>query len=143
MRLVKWNPGHMRTVHRGFDDLFEEFFGMPATRERTWVPRVDVNEHEDRFEVLAEIPGMEKDEITIEVQDRMLAIRGEKKDEEEKEGGGRHIRERRRGRFERTFTLPDNVDVGEIDAAYRNGVLTITIPKMEEAKPKEIRIDVK
>jgi len=143
MRLVKWNPGYMRTFHRNFDDLFDEFFGTPDVRDRSWVPRVDVTEHEDRFEVEAEIPGMEKNEIAIEVQDRMLAIRGEKKGDEEKKTEGCHIRERHWGRFERTFTLPDNVEVDKIDAAYKNGVLTIAIPKIEKAKPKEIKIDVK
>ncbi|MBN1885448.1 MAG: Hsp20/alpha crystallin family protein [Candidatus Krumholzibacteriota bacterium] len=143
MRLVKWNPGYLHPLNRNMDDLFDGFFGVPLARERTWAPRVDVHEHEDRFELQAEIPGMEKEEISIEVQERMLAIRGEKKVEEEKDEAGCHIRERHWGRFERTFTLPENVDTAKIDAAYRNGVLTIGIPKKEEAKPKEIKVEVK
>ncbi|UCF07115.1 MAG: Hsp20/alpha crystallin family protein [bacterium] len=127
--------------------LFDNFFGMTrrggdigATR---WAPRVNVEETPDRYEVTAEIPGMEKDEIKIEVKDHEMTIRGEKKMEEEKKDKNFHLFERCYGQFARTFALPDNVDTNKITAEYKNGILMLGIPKTEEAKPKEIEVKIK
>lgn len=107
-----------------------------------WTPRVNVEENDDTFELTAEVPGMKKDEINIDIKDHTLTIRGERKLDEEKKDKNYHVCERCYGEFTRTFTLPDNVDADKIEAQYDAGILRLTIPKKEEAKPKEIQVKV-
>ena len=90
----------------------------------------------------AEIPGMAKDDIKAEVKDHQMTITGEKKLQDDKNGKDYHVCEICYGKFERTFTLPDNVDTQKIDAEYKDGILNLAIPKTEEAKPKEIKVKV-
>jgi HSP20 family protein len=126
--------------------IFDNFLGWPRryalTREDSFTPRVNVEEGKDRFLLTAEVPGMEKDDIKIEVKDHQLMITGEKKMEAENKETDYHVCEICYGRFERSFTLPDNVNADKIEAAYKSGVLTLTIPKTEEAKPKEIKVKI-
>jgi HSP20 family protein len=130
-----------------FDDFVERFFyGWPAFSEEsdlTWAPRVDVNETEKEFIIDAELPGMEKKDIHVGVENDMLKITGERKDERKSENGNYSRRERHYGKFERTFALPDTVDAEKVNAEFKNGLLTITLPKTEKAKPKEIAVEVK
>jgi HSP20 family protein len=120
---------------RFFDDWSEGPSGMG-----TYWPAIDVSEREDDLLVRAELPGMQTEDIDIEVQNSALLIRGEKKDETEKSGERYHYVERRSGSFQRIVQLPSEVDADNIDANYKDGVLTITLPKSEQAKPKRISV---
>lgn len=148
MSIIRWNPGRqLSSMDREFDSLLDNFFGAerwPANgRSYTFTPRVNVNEKEDKFEVTAELPGMSKDEISIELHEGLLTLKGEKNLEKEETNGNYHIRERSHGKFERIFTLPDYVEADKIEAEYKDGVLKVDIPKTEAPKPKEVKIKVK
>lgn len=106
-----------------------------------WAPAVDVSEKEDGVYVRAEVPGMSKDDIKLEVHDGTLTISGSKKQEKTDEKENYYRTERSFGSFCRTFSLPSTIQTDKIKANYKDGVLTITLPKVEEAKPKEIKIE--
>jgi HSP20 family protein len=133
--------------YQNFGDIWDNFFNLARTGGEIdtvhWTPRVNVEENDGGFELTAEVPGMKKEDISIDVKDRTLTISGERKLEEEKKDKNYHVCERSYGEFSRTFTLPDNVDAGKIEAEYDQGVLKLSIPKKEEAKPKEIKVKVK
>ena len=141
MSLIRLNPYRNlvslpKEINRFFND-----FGVDAWNTDTvWSPAVDINETEDGFEVKAEIPGMKKDEIQINYEDDMLTLSGERNQEKEEQNKNFHRIERRYGKFQRSFHLPNHVKADGIKANYKNGVLTVNIPKSEEAKPKEIAI---
>ena len=128
-----------------FSDLFNRFFEnwdlIPSMEGRTWWPLLDVNERENEFVIRAELPGMKSEDIQLTVQGNVLTISGEKleKTEEEKKGKYYHV-ERRYGSFRRDVTLPSSVDADKIEAGMENGVLTVTLPKTEQAKPKKISV---
>ena len=150
MTLIRWRPRRDLMPFPGFPefgDLWDNFFNLRRMggdmEDYRWTPRVNVEENEDAFELTAEVPGMQRDEINIDIKDRTLTIRGEKKLEEEKKDKNYHVCERCYGEFTRTFTLPDNVDADKIEAEYDAGILKLAIPKKEEAKPKEIKVKVK
>jgi HSP20 family protein len=148
MRLVRWRP---RTGLPVYDDYFNRMldgFFEPRGRKMDlqnfdWAPRVNVEELEDRFEITAEVPGMKKEDIDIEIVDDVLTIKGERKLEKEEEKANYHICERSYGTFQRAFTLPENVTTDNIAAEYADGILRLAVPKAEPEKPKEIRIEVK
>ncbi|MBU8922389.1 MAG: Hsp20/alpha crystallin family protein [Bacteroidales bacterium] len=149
MRLMRWYPETtgLKTLQGEMDDIFNNLFLVNRRRldtdYRGWTPRVDIQEHENNYEISAEIPGRDKDEISIEVQENILTIRGEKKKEEKATEKNYHLCERHCGSFERSFTLPDNTEPEGVDAEYKNGVLNITVPKTEKAIPKEIKVNIK
>ena len=148
MRLVKWKPAAgLPVYHDHFERMFDDFFGVNRRRmdlqNFDWTPRVNVEEKEELFEITAEVPGMKKDEIDIEVQDGVLTIRGERKFEKEENGTNYHICERSYGTFQRAFTLPENVREDNIEAEYKDGILRLALPKAEPQKPKEIKVEVK
>jgi HSP20 family protein len=127
--------------------MFEDFFGAPEEgglpdfwAQGRFVPAVDVAENDEGLTLMAEIPGVSKDELDVSFEDGVLTLRGEKKEEEKREGTGWHRVERRYGRFERRIRLPEYVDVDKITARHADGVLTLTMPKAERAKPKSIAI---
>jgi HSP20 family protein len=105
-------------------------------------PRVDAKENDERLLVVAELPGLKREEIQVTVHDGALTISGERKNETEEKGEGYLRREISRGSFKRTFVLPETVDVEKIDAKYEDGVLKIEFPKVEEAKPKQIDVKI-
>jgi HSP20 family protein len=126
-------------------DLFERIFEdlelpAPWAAGREWLPAFDVAETEDEVIVKAELPGMAVEEIDITLTDGLLTIKGEKKREKEDKKENFHRIERRYGSFSRTFSLPVEVKADGIDASYKNGVLTVTLPKAEETKPKRIEV---
>jgi len=129
------------------DDFVERFFyGWPTFEKNTdvaWVPRVDVNESEKDIVIDVEIPGIDKKDVKVEVKDNTLYISGERKSERTDDNGGCCVSERHYGKFERSFSLSDAVDAGKIAAKYKDGVLTLTLPKTEKALPREIAVDVK
>lgn len=108
-----------------------------------WLPEVDISEEKDRILVKADLPGMRQEEIDVEVSDGVLTIKGERKRESETKEGKTYRVERSYGSFLRSFTLPAGVDAAKVNAAYKNGVLEITLPKLAEAKAKQIKVDVK
>jgi HSP20 family protein len=108
-----------------------------------WFPAVDLYEDKDTLQVKAELAGLKKEDIEISLQDGHLTLSGERKQEETQEGGEVYRTERWVGRFHRSINLPCRVDAEKITATYNEGVLTVTLPKAEEAKPKQIPITVK
>jgi HSP20 family protein len=108
----------------------------------TWAPLVDIFEMGDDVVIRAELPGLEKDDVDISVENNTLMLRGERKRETGFEEKGAYHLERSFGKFSRSFTLPKTVDPTRISASYRNGVLELTIPKVAEAKPRKIEIKV-
>jgi HSP20 family protein len=150
MTLIRWRPRRDLMPFPAFPefgDLWDNFLDWPRIggeiETYRWTPRVNVEENDGIFELTAEVPGIDKKDINVEVKDHVLTIRGEKKLEEEKKENNYRVCERCYGEFVRTFTLPDNVDADKIEAQYENGVLKLIIPKKEEAKPKEIKVAVK
>lgn len=108
-----------------------------------WAPALDLYEDKDHLTVKAELPGMNKDDIDIAIEDGVLSISGERKHEEKHTESESYRSERFYGRFNRSLTLPKPVDVDKVKAAYKDGVLTVTLPKTEAAKPKQIEVNIK
>jgi HSP20 family protein len=130
------------STRREIDRVFDRFFGQADSMAGSWVPPVDVRETKDAIEVVAELPGMKPEEVEVNIENNVLTIGGEKK-HEVSEGNGEseyHFVERRYGRFERSFTLPRTVDADQIGARFHDGLLTITLPKAEAAKPRRVEI---
>ncbi|MCI0708511.1 MAG: Hsp20/alpha crystallin family protein [Ignavibacteriae bacterium] len=130
------------------DTVFNNFFRGDVLDDGTfglshWTPAVDITEKENEYLVNVELPGINKDDVKIMVENNVLTIRGERKqDQETKQDGYRRV-ERSYGAFQRSFKLPNTVKAEKIDASYKDGVLTVTLPKAEEAKPKQIEVKVK
>lgn len=147
-RIVRFDPfKEMTTLQDRMSRLFDEAWGRPQRAEEdfitgAWLPAVDVRENKDNLEIMAELPGMEPKDVEVSVENNVLSIKGARQFEKATEGETYHRVERSYGAFERSFTLPTNVDPGKIKAVYRNGVLSLTLPKKEEAKPKSISIKV-
>jgi HSP20 family protein len=117
----------------------ETLFGGGLTQD-LWTPPVDVEETPDNLIFRAELPGMTRDDIDVELEDGVLTIQGEKKEEQRDENAQGLLYERRWGRFTRRFTLPRAVDANGISAHYSNGILTVRVPKAEEAKGRKIEV---
>ena len=124
-----------------FDRFFEDFEIPVGFREETeFTPAFDVSETENELIVKAEVPGMDKKDINVNLSDGLLTITGEKHHEKKEESEKYHCFERRYGKFSRTMRLPSEVETEKVDAMYKDGVLTITLPKSETVKPKQIEI---
>lgn len=137
MTIVRWDP--MRELL----NLHARFAGSPENGDDSygsWAPAVDIFERGDDLIIRAEIPGVDKDDIDVNVEKNTLTIRGERKREKEYEEDRTFRMERVFGSFVRTFSLPRTVDASGISASYSNGVLELQLPKAEEAKPKRIEI---
>lgn len=144
--LSTWSPfrdllNMQKELGRVFDGLFTDY-DTEGSFAATWAPRVDVVERKDSYVIKAELPGVDKNDVKITLQENVLTIRGEKKQEKEEKDSNMHRIERSYGAFERSFSLPTNVKGEKIDASYKDGILAITLPKVEEAKPKEIEVKV-
>lgn len=139
--------GKSLAVGPSLDDFIEKFFyGWPRfelAAETTWAPRVDVRESDKEIVVEAELPGVEQKDIKVNVANNVLTISGERRGEEKTEKKGYSRIERHYGKFERSFGLPETVNADKVSAEFKNGVLTLTLPKTEKAKPKEINVAVK
>jgi len=112
------------------------------TAEATWVPPVDIFEDPEAIRIIAEVPGVKPEEVKISLEDNVLTIRGSKQQAAEERTERVHRYERTYGTFERSFTLPATVDASNIQASYEHGVLTVTLPKAEQAKPRQIEVQV-
>jgi len=147
MAIVRWEPFRdLVTSQRDFDRLFREAFspvyGEGELSTRTWAPPVDIYENGDNLVLKAELPGVDPKEVEIRVEDNTLYLKGERKFEKEVKEENYHRVERSYGAFTRTFSLPNTIDSDKVQAEYKDGVLTLTMPKKEEAKPKTIKINV-
>ena len=145
MQLVKWNPMRdMLSFNNRADRIFNDFFypsrGMQMSKDSGWNPRVDIYEDEEAIVLKAELPGVEKDNIVVDVEGRVLTLKGERSSDNEVKEESYYRRERTFGSFERRFNLPDNVDPEKITADYKDGILKLGIPKPDENKPRQITV---
>ncbi len=124
--------GRITNLQDELDRLFEV--------ERIWTPALDVQEDKDNFHVRVELPGLKREDIEVSLDDGALVISGERKAETVAEGAEVRLQERYYGKFSRTLTLPSAVATDKVSAAYKDGILTVTLPKVEEAKPKTITV---
>jgi HSP20 family protein len=143
-QLKTWSPvDRLASLRDEMDRLFD--FTWP-TRDTGlfsgWSPALDVHDEKDNLVVQVELPGMKKDEIDISLHDGVLTVTGERKSEREQKEGETFRSERYFGKFQRSITLPSQVDSGKVKAAYKDGVLTVSLPKAEAAKPKQIAVSV-
>jgi len=137
-------PGLQRRLGRLIDDAFQ---GWPATQSdggalTGWTPPVDVLEDKDAVQISVELPGVKADDVKISLENSVLTIRGEKRQTAEEKTEHVHRYERCYGMFERSFTVPSTVDADHIQASYDLGVLTVRLPKVERAKPRQITVKV-
>ena len=143
MRLVKYERpglawptfGRLANLQDELDRLFES----PMTG---WAPALDVQEDADNFSIRVELPGLKREDIAVSLQDGALVISGERKSEKVEDGVEVHRQERYYGKFQRALTLPAPVAADKVKAQYKDGILTVTLPKTEEAKPKQIDVSV-
>lgn len=128
-------------LSKNFSDIMDEFFNDAVrSRRDSFVPSIDISETEDQFVITAELPGMDKDDIDINLENKRLTISGERSIKKEEDGKKFHRVETQYGSFERSFQLPDNVDEESISATYENGMLDISIDKNEQEVKKKIEI---
>lgn len=146
MKLTKWDP------FREIEDMFDRYTKAIGKPQRTsqevmttgdWAPRVDIAETDKAFTIKAEIPEVKKEDVKVTVDNGVLTLRGERKMEKEEKDKKFHRVERYYGSFTRSFTLPDNIDESKIDAGFKDGMLTLSLPKTEETKPKAIEVKIK
>lgn len=135
--LVRWN--NAATLPRMLS-VFDELFEAPVRTSRTFTPRVDVRELEKEFVLRAELPGISKDEVKLAIENRVLTISGEKKFERNEDNHNIHLQETAYGEFSRSFNLGDGIDDSQIKADYKDGILTITLPKSEKVVARQIDI---
>jgi HSP20 family protein len=153
MSLIRWNPtrelsawpSELLSIQREMNRLFDTFargdediIGLSR-----WAPAVDIAERDDEYLVRMELPGVRKEDVRITIENNILTIRGEKKQEETKTDDGFRRVERSYGSFQRSFTLPSAVRADKVDAVTQDGVLTVKLPKAEEARPKQIEVKVR
>ena len=143
MRVKVFEPFRsFKPFYGDFDRWFNEVAKGSETKDAVWNPNVDVYETDNSYVLKADLPGINKEDINLDINNNTLTLKGEKKFEEKVEKD-KYLRiERRYGSFSRSFTLSDKVDKENISANYKDGVLEVTLPKKEEAKPKEIKVEV-
>jgi HSP20 family protein len=149
MAIVRFQPFRdLLATEREFDRLFRDAFSsFSPEREaelstRAWAPAVDIYENENNIVLKAELPGVDPKDVEVRVEDNTLYLKGERKFEKETKEENYHRIERSYGSFARSFTLPNSIDAEKVAAEYKDGLLTLTLPKREEAKPKTIKISV-
>jgi HSP20 family protein len=148
MDIIPWRPfgGELSSLRQEMDRLWDRFVGeSPLARRITgeWWPTVDVSETKDNFVIKAELPGMDEKDVSVTISGDVLTIKGEKKKEEEEKDEQHYRVERYYGSFQRSFQLPSSVKADKIEADFEKGILKVTLPKVEEAKKKEVKIKVK
>lgn len=151
MTIVKWSPiSEFENIRKDLDGLFGEFF-EPVTRRCSGskrlesgiiVPHIDMLDRKGEIVVKADLPGLEKENIDLTITKDTLTIKGEVKEQEEVKEGDYYSLERSYGSFCRLIALPAEIDNSKVKATYKKGVLEITLPKTEEAKPKEIKVEI-
>ena len=147
MSLIRFNPFFGEFPFRAFEEAVsrlqnEPGAGLKPEGAKPWNPAVDILETETALVVKADLPDVEQKDIDIQVENGTLSLKGERKFEKTEEKGGYHRLERSYGSFARYFSLPDTVDVENVKAEYKNGTLTLTLPKKEAAKPRQIKVAI-
>jgi HSP20 family protein len=147
MALVRWEPvRELTSLQSEMNRLFNTFFDSPTAGHgndvRRWIPAMDLVETEDHFILKADLPGLSEEDITLEFEDNVLTVSGERKLEHETKREGFFRIERATGAFNRSLTLPEGVDVESVTATFDRGVLQVRIPKPEERKPRRVAIQV-
>jgi HSP20 family protein len=146
MSIVKYGPfadiEGFPTGLRLFQDSINRLLSDDSARTRPWAPAVDILETENELVLKADVPGMDMKDVDIQLENGTLTVIGERKVEKDEKNKGFHRMERSYGSFVRYFTLPDTVDTEHVKADYQTGVLTITLPKKEVAKPRAIKVQV-
>ena len=147
MALVRWDPvremdGLQTDMNRLFDAFFQRRGGTNSAGNgvQRWIPAMDLIEAEREYVLRADLPGLDKDDVEIEVKDDVLTISGERSFEHDNRGEGFHRVERSFGRFVRSLDLPSGTDPGKVSANFENGVLEVRIPKPEESRPTKVQI---
>ncbi len=130
-------------INRLFDRDLLDLGSEPALFDEGFTPAIDVSDNDDNVEIRCDLPGVKKDDIDISVSDNLLTIKGEKKDEKEEKEKAYYRRESWSGAFQRTVSLPDSVDPDKAKAEMKEGILHLTLPKKEEKKRTQIKVDVK
>jgi HSP20 family protein len=147
MALMRWTPmGHLPSFQHEMNRMVNEFFGggngeAAGTGLSSWTPAVDIHETDDGYVIKAELPGVSKDDVSIDVHQNTLTLRGQRKHEAEVKQDKYHRVERAYGTFQRSFVLPTVVDQEKVQATFKDGVLELHLPKSEAAKPKRIAIN--
>jgi HSP20 family protein len=149
MALIRWEPAReLGSLQSEMNRLFNTFFDAPAgggsngAPLRRWVPAMDLVETDDHFVLRADLPGLSENDVSIEVEDNVLTVSGERKTEHEDRREGYYRVERAFGSFARSLTLPEGVDPDSVAASFDRGVLEVRIPKPEERKPRKVNISV-
>ena len=146
MALARWNPNRdMMSVRDEMSRVLNEVLARGASDESAWVsgawtPPVDIYETDEALVMKAELPGFSKDDISIELKENTLVIKGERKHEDEVKEGNYHRMERSYGAFQRAFMLPMTVDQEKVKASYKDGILELRLPKVQAAQPKRIAV---
>jgi HSP20 family protein len=143
MNLIKYRPNRMLSlIDSSWDRFFDSFFeDLPFTRTKS--PLVDIKENDSEYKMEVELPGLTDKDIEVMVEGNLLTLSSKKNEEKEEKKEDYVIRERRSVSFSRSFVLPENVNVDKISAEFKNGLLTVDVPKTEKAKPKMLEIKVK
>jgi HSP20 family protein len=147
MAIVRFEPfSNLMTAQREFDRFFKEafnpYYGEGELSTRTWAPPVDIYETENDIVLKAELPGVDPKDVEVKVEDNTLYMKGERKFEKEVKNESYHRVERSYGSFARSFSLPNSISTDKVKAEFKDGLLTLTLPKREEAKPRTVKIDV-
>jgi HSP20 family protein len=143
MPIERWEPfREMPSLRQHLERLFQDDFFHPlahGTGDQSWFP-IDVADRDDHVEVKAELPGLKPEEFSVRVQGDLLTVRGERKEESERKEDNYVVRERRSGSFARSIRLPATVNSEKATAGYKDGVLTLTLPKVEQSRTQEIKV---
>jgi HSP20 family protein len=149
MALIRWEPAReVASLQQEMNRLFSSFFDTPApgggngSTVRRWVPAMDVVETDDAFVLKADLPGLDENDVALEVEDNVLTVSGERKADHEEQKEGYYRVERAFGAFRRSLSLPEGVDPEAVTAKFAKGVLAIRIPKPEDRKPRRVSIKV-
>ncbi len=149
MAIVRWDPAReLDSLQSEVNRLFSSFFDAPTTRPgngstaRRWIPAMDLVETGDHFVLKADLPGMSEGDVTVELENNVLTIAGERKTEHESKQEGFYRLERAMGSFSRSLTLPEGIDPESVQADFNKGVLEVRIPKPEQSKPRRVQIGV-
>ena len=147
MALIRWEPAReLQSIQQEMNRLFGTFFDSPAGgnggRLRRWIPAMDLVEESDHYVLRADLPGLNEDDVKVELEDNVLTISGERRSEHEDKKEGYYRIERASGGFSRSLTLPEGVDSDSVHANFDKGVLEVSIPKPEERKPRRVAIRV-
>lgn len=134
----------IRTRDSIFDDLFNELYSLPTSflskSGMDLSPRIDISETDSEYKIEAELPGINQKEIDVKIDNNILTIKGKKEDVKEEKEKNYHLRERYYGAFQRSISLPNNIEPEKIKASFENGVLNISVPKSDKRTPKKIEI---